>query len=458
MNKSSSLYFDRFLHALFPFVDFIYILQLEDYNSRMYWRWIQTRIFKRGFQKVGHIVWTKKAQILLGTSFVLYFATIFTISGLFINFWWLLLVVIIFSSLIPHLVLVANIIFSLADILMKKRIILRAQERLRLLNNCTVVAVIGSQGKTTTRHFLCQLLDGAKTYHTPPDNNNVALSVARDILTNVDDKTEVYIVEFGELYRGDLTYLFRFLRPSIIILTFISSQHIAQFGSQKAIDDEFASILKVANDSTILANKSDEGSRRVVASCAAKVQWYDQTQLNVISKDHWPNVFEIDHARDNASAATAAAIALNVDRDKIAANLSNLIMADRRLKTTIKGDITIIDDSYNISPESAVEALKMLNNYSGRKVIVTGGIVDQGTDEMGANVDFGRQIAKVADVVVVAGNILASYVEKGLREASEKIDLIKSAHPNETPSILQKNLKPGDTVLIQNELPDTYWS
>lgn len=457
MNKPSDT-IDRFLHALFPFVDFLYILQLEDYNSRGYWRWMQTRLFKRGFQKVGQIMWTKKAQILLGLSFILYFATIFMISGLFINFWWLILVVVIFSSLIPHLVLVANIIFSVVDILMKKRIILRAQKHLQSLNHCTVIAIIGSQGKTTTRHFLCQLLDGAKFYHTPPDNNNVALSVARDILHKLDDKTEVYIVEFGELYRGDLVYLYKFLQPSVVILTSISSQHIAQFGSQKAIDNEFASLLKIAGNSKVLANKTDDGAGRVIEASSAKVQWYDQKQLDIISKDRWPKIFEIEHVRINASAAVVAAIALNVDREIITSNLSKLVMTDRRLKTTKRGDITIIDDSYNISPESALEALKMLNKYQGRKVIVTGGIVDQGTDEMKANVNFGRQIAKVADVVVVAGNILAQYVEKGLREATEKIDLIKSAHPDETPNILQKNLKPGDTVLIQNELPDTYWS
>ncbi len=459
MNKLKPIIsLDVVIHALFPFVDFLYILQLEDYNSRGYWHWIQTRLFKRGFQKVDQIKWTKKAQILLLISFLLYFIFIISISGLFANFWWLILNLIIFSSLIPHLILSANLIFSLADIPLKKRIILQAQNRLKNLKNCTVVAIIGSQGKTTTRHFLCQIIEGTKTCHNPPENNNVALSMARDILSNLNTKTEVYVVEFGELYKGDLTYLFRFLQPKIIVLTSVSSQHIAQFGSQKNIDNEFASILKIAGKSIIVANQSDDGVKRVIGQCDAKVDWYDEKVLDILPKSEWPSMLAIPHLRSNASAAYTAAMALGIDREHLRNQLTKLEPTDRRLKMTKRGDITIIDDSYNISPDSALEALRVLDKYRGRRVLVTGGIVDQGADEAHANVVFGQQIAKVADVAIVAQNILAPHVEKGLRDVKETINLIKSSHPDKTPAILQRTLKPGDTVLIQNELPDTYWS
>lgn len=457
MMIKKSLTFDRTLHNILPFVDFLYILQLEDYNSRAYTRWISSRLTKRGFQKTARIVWTKKAKILLTISLLLYFLAVLKISLLIPNYWWMLLSVVIVTLLIPYLILLANLIFSIVDIWAKKQIIDKAKNILQK-SDCTVVAVVGSQGKTSTRSLICQLLEGVKNYHTPPDNNNVALSLARDIIQSMTNKTEVYVVEFGELYRGDLACLYRFLQPKIIVMTAIGSQHMTQFGSQVAIDNEFLSLLEVAMNSTLIVNSEDDGVRRVCARSKHKTRSYSTETLASLKIPSEPEIFKIAHMRANTGAAVLVAQQLGLSSEHIVNRIQHLESVDRRLKVTKQGSITILDDSYNISPESAGAALDYLKTLKGRKVVVTGGIVDQGDNENTANETFGRKLAEVADVVIVAQNRLALAVTHGIHAGSKNVQVLPSISPDMTPEILRSVLKPEDCVLIQNELPDLYWS
>lgn len=450
---------DCLIHTAFPFVDFLYILQLEDYNSKNYVKWVGDRLFKRSFQKVGHITWTDKAKMLLGLSFVVYLIAVQQIAVLIPTFWWLILVLIMVSFLIPYVILISNLVFSLIDIVAKKQTIAKAKLKLESLPNCTVVAVVGSQGKTSTRQFICQLLEGTRKYHTPPQNHNVALSLARDILTELNSSTEICVVEFGELYKGDLTYLYRFLHPKIIVATSISSQHIGQFGSQRAIDQEFLSLFNAATDATIIVNDEDAGLARLKPLIQSTIHGYNSRILDDLARVATKSsVLEIPIMRANAAGAVAVVQQLNVPNQAIAERLATLELPDQRLKVQKHGDITIIDDSYNISPESASSALDYLKIMPGRKVVVTGGIVDQGSGEMEANERYGKQLAKTVDVIVVANNRLSAAVKKGIASAHKQPEVITSPHPSETPQILQQTLAKGDSVLVQNELPDLYWN
>ena len=81
MNNSP---FVKLSTSLFPFVDFLYILQLEEYNVSGYSGWIKTRWWKRNFQKAGEIDWTLKAKVLFILAVLLYLTliTLFALSDI----------------------------------------------------------------------------------------------------------------------------------------------------------------------------------------------------------------------------------------------------------------------------------------------------------------------------------------------------------------------------------------
>lgn len=449
------------INYFFPFVDFLYILQLEEYDLIQFFRWIRGRWWKRNFQKVGHIIWTKKLIILFVIAILLYLF-ILAIFYIVFDYWYLKIISFLLATLcIPLYIILSNIIFLPVDIFIKSRAISKARRKLEDLSECTVIVLAGSHGKSTTRHFLLQMLQNKYKVHTPEGNINTFFGLAQDILKNLNSEIDIYIVEFGESHRGDFKKFFDLIpRQTIAILTAVGSQHLSSFGSQNAIDQEFLSFLNLTKAEKILANDDNSGVKRVVELCRRNVEKYSGKDIfPFLSRESLSETLKIEHMRQNAGAAVRVAKILNLDPKIIKEQLYKLETFERRVKLTKINDILIIDDSYNINPESARAALDFLSTFANkRKILITGGIVEQGENSFLRNLDHGAQIGKTVDVAIVANNNFSETILHGIKKSGENIRIIISKHPKETQQILQRNLKANDVVLIQNELPDLYWN
>lgn len=446
----------RWLNIVFPFVDFLYIFQLEEYAAGPYLDWIKTRWWKRNFQKVGNIVWTTKAVILLILSFLIFILALASIFGFFNPFLVKLIGVAIALLIIPLLILVAAGLFWPIDFLAKQVLVQWAKKKLAKFSNCRVIAIAGSYGKSTTRFFLYHLIQTHVKAHTPEGNVNTLVGLAWDILKYVTRDTRVYLVELGEYYPGDLRRFRRLLHPEIIVLTAIGPQHIASFGSQEAVDKEFLTFLRKTQGAPQYASGDDPGIQRVL-------KWYQSPQLvfyraTDVDKFEVPAAFVIPHLKQNLAGALQVARHVGVPEAVLREKLSTLRPLERRLSMQEVNGVLVIDDSYNINPRSAEAALRYLATFRNRrKILVTGGIVDQGEQSVSVNEAYGQQIAATADVVVIAENVFARFLKQGLARAKRKIEVWLSPHPKKTPEILQSLIRNGDVVLVQNELPDLYW-
>jgi len=123
-----------------------------------------------------------------------------------------------------------------------------------------------------------------------------------------------------------------------------------------------------------------------------------------------------------------------------------------------EGDIIILDDSYNINPDGAKAALDVLALFKNRrKIVLTHGLVELGKLEEEMNEDFGSEIAKVADIAIITGP-QAPLLRKGLIKAKfseEKI--VEAKNISEASQKLRRLAKEGDIILIQTDLPDSYY-
>ncbi len=446
----------KILNTIFPFVDFTYILQLADYNSGDYIQWIRTRFFKRNLQYVGHITWTTKAQVVASVAVLLYLIILYFVTGFAISLWGIIAVAGL-TLLIPYLVALSNYMVTPLDHLIRQSTINQAAQKLQSLQSCLTIAIAGSYGKSSTRHFAYQLLENSYIIHTPRQNNNTLLSISQDILAHLSPETQVYIVELGEYHLGDLELFRELLDPDVVVITAVGPQHLHNFGSQEALDDEFLGLLNKTANKIRLVNGDDPGVKRLLDTHKEHVGYYSSAlTLEPLGKVD-ASVLDVPQLRPNAAGAVAIAEALGLDKNIIKKNLEFLRPLERRMDVSVHNEITIIDDTYNINPTSAQAALEFLDQHKGRKIVVTGGIVDQGEGEIGANKKYADHISQVADIVVIANTTYRPILEATITERAKLAKIIISPHPDQTPGLLKNILQKGDVVLLQNELPDLYW-
>ena len=129
-----------------------------------------------------------------------------------------------------------------------------------------------------------------------------------------------------------------------------------------------------------------------------------------------------------------------------------------RLELLEKRGVFILDDGYNANPMGAKEALTALSRFSGRKCVVTPGLVECGILEKEINGELGRQIAELGlDKVILVGETLVGAVKEGYESAEGNMDVLTTVKTlADAQVLLGEWIQRGDAVLFLNDLPDVY--
>ncbi|MFN3822295.1 MAG: glutamate ligase domain-containing protein, partial [bacterium] len=161
----------------------------------------------------------------------------------------------------------------------------------------------------------------------------------------------------------------------------------------------------------------------------------------------------------NLLAAVALADSLGVPRELFPTVLSQLKPIPHRLSLSkLPQGVTIIDDSYNSNPIGARDALEVLRSItSGRRVLITSGMIELGSQEKEANYQMGKESANSCDLVALVGKMRVDAIYQGLRDAGFQESMIFRYHTtSDALKALLPQLHEGDVVLIENDLPDQY--
>ncbi|WP_272481769.1 glutamate ligase domain-containing protein, partial [Rhodothermus marinus] len=138
--------------------------------------------------------------------------------------------------------------------------------------------------------------------------------------------------------------------------------------------------------------------------------------------------------------------------------VAQLRPVEHRLQLRREGPITVIDDAFNSNPVGARNALEILGQFrTGRRIVVTPGMVELGAREAEENRALGRFMAQHVDLAVLIGPRRTLPIQEGLREAGfpeDRIRVFRSLF--EAQDFLKTYLQPGDVVLYENDLPDQY--
>jgi UDP-N-acetylmuramoyl-tripeptide--D-alanyl-D-alanine ligase len=262
-----------------------------------------------------------------------------------------------------------------------------------------VVAVTGSNGKTTVKEMLGAVLAReARVLCTHGNlNNDVGLPLT---LFRLDSTFRYAVVELGANHVGEIAALSRLARPQLGIVTQCAPAHLEGFGSIERVARAKGELFEsLGPRGTAVINADDAYAdlwRRMAGDCrqvtfglcqAADVSatWFTQDELTRLMLITPVGSVEVKlrllgrHSVMNALAATAAALALDVSLDRVQAGLESLRPIHGRLRALCgPGATRIIDDTYNANPTSLRAGLEVLSAYARPYWLVLGDMAELG--------------------------------------------------------------------------------
>lgn len=413
------------------------------------------------------------ALIALCTPFVSVDVTLLTIALT-------LLALYIVSSAV---VLTANALLRPVERSINRRYYDDAASILARMPDLKVIGITGSYGKTSTKHYLNRILSEQFDVVMTPGSFNTTLGVVRTIREHLKPYNEVFIVEMGAKQPGDIREICDLVHPTIGIVTAVGEQHLESFRTIEnvqrtkfeLVDSLPADGLAVLNnDFPYVANRpvTNVASRRYAISATHGGVDYtvdditytpSGTRFTVVAPDRKLTLSTRLVGECNISNLTAAVIVamhLGVPDQKIRYAVEKIEQVEHRLNLKrTPGGITIIDDAFNSNPTGSAMALDVLAAMTGgRRIIVTPGMIELGDRQEYHNHAFGVKIASSADVAVIVGRYNRQPITDGIRSAGTMAP--DAIHTTDTfaqaQELLRSILRPGDTVLYENDLPDTF--
>ena len=164
------------------------------------------------------------------------------------------------------------------------------------------------------------------------------------------------------------------------------------------------------------------------------------------------------HNVENIIGCIAIAKHLGLTKEQIINGVAKIEPIPHRLQILPTNNGTIvIDDAFNSNPVGSKMALDVLGKFSGRKIIITPGMVELGEEEYELNKEFGKHMAEKVDIAILVGVKRSEPIEKGLKEKKfNELNIYVVNTLEEATQTLAKLTQKGDVVLFENDLPDNY--
>jgi UDP-N-acetylmuramoyl-tripeptide--D-alanyl-D-alanine ligase len=348
--------------------------------------------------------------------------------------------------------------------------------RVRALGRLRVVAVTGSNGKTTTKNLLRAVLSAQGPTVAPEGsfNNHVGAPIS---MLRVDPSTEYLVVEMGASKVGEIARLVSIVTPDIGIVLKVGLAHAGEFGGIDAVQRAKSEMVRDLPSSAVaLLHGDDPRVAEMAGMTAARVVRFGRGTANDVRADDvvagatgttfdyladgesHPVTLRIlgEHHVANALAALAAARELGVPTAEAIAAIEAVPLAERWRMQVLQpgGGVTVVNDAYNASPDSTAAALKTLAQITppeGRSIAVLGEMAELGefADEEHDNVGLLAVRLNIAQLVVVGERARRIHASAGL-QGSWDGESVFVADADAAYDLLRGMLRPGDVVLVKS--------
>ncbi len=340
----------------------------------------------------------------------------------------------------------------------------------RTLFDVPAVAVTGSVGKTTAKEVIAGVL--AQRYRVLKNpgnlNNEIGLPLTLLQLTGSEERA---VLEMGMYAQGEIDLLCRLARPRTGVVTNVGPVHLSRLGTMEAIvaaKSELPAALPPSPEGTAILNGDDPLVRGMAQKTSAQVLFYgldptwDFWADEVVSQGLEGVSFRLHHGAESLvlktpllgrhsvhTALAAAAVGL-VEGLTWPEIVRGLTQTQEQLRLIVLPGVnasTIIDDTYNASPDSVIAALNLVAELEGRHVAVLGDMLELGRYEEEGHRLVGRRAAGVLQVLVAVGE-RGRLIGEEARDAG-LADVRFAASNAEAIAQLRALLQPGDQVLVK---------
>lgn len=338
-----------------------------------------------------------------------------------------------------------------------------------------VVAVTGSNGKTTTKEMVASVMAHRWKILKTEGNLNNRVGVPQTLL-RLNERHKGAVIEMGVDNLGQTTRLCEIVRPTIGIITNIGPDHLEFFGTMDVSAQAKAEMLDLLpSDGVAILNADDSYYDYLAARARCRVVSFgfsskaDVRAVDLKSDGRNGTIFRLllpgavrhaaahirvqgDHNVTNALAAGAVGSILGLSRGVIAQGLSRFRPAAMRSQVRVSQGVKLIIDCYNANPASMKAAVQLLAQTGAKRkrIAVLGDMLELGPNAAQMHEEVGGFVARHGIDQLVACGLLGRSLAKGAKQAG-----LDQAHILEVPdaraacAAIKTFVKPGDTVLIK---------
>lgn len=391
--------------------------------------------------------------------------------------WWVAPV-----QLVPIALVAANLLLAPLEARVQRRYWQEARAILERVNP-TVIAVTGSYGKTSVKHILGHLLETAGPTLITPGSVNTAMGIARVIRERLAAHHRYFVVEMGAYGSGSIRRLCALTPPRLGIISAIGKAHYERFKSLDAVARAKFELAEAVcdNGGTVVAAAdvldfagprafAERHRDRLVMVGAADgaglvIRSLRQEKEGIVAEISWRGAaYELRaplfglHQGGNIALAFAAACSLGLLPEDVVAGLKSTPQIAHRLEVKRQGDgAIVIDDAYNANPVGFASALLLLDGLrqpGGRRILVTPGMAELGSEHAAEHTRIGRLAAAHVDVLIAVAPQRVAPLVAAFAQAAPERDIVSCATFAEAEDWLARHLAGRDVVLIENDLPD----
>lgn len=357
------------------------------------------------------------------------------------------------------------------DKLKNNKFIMSAVKTLQSVG-CKIIAITGSNGKTSVKNILQQMLSSTYKVQCSPKSYNTPLGISKFINEELEPNTQFLILEYGARHKNDIKKLCKIFGADYGIITLVAPQHLESFKTKENVYIAKKELSNFLNNKFCVYNLDNLYTYRMFLekqNCKAGVSIFTNQTISannikiknykthftlfINNKEHFVSTPLLGkHNVTNILLATALAYKLKVPIKTIVATIKKLQPTPHRIEL-IKAYLNVLDDSYNCSLESAKTALEVLNEFKGKKVVCTPGIIEGGKNQYNLNFTLGK-MCTMCDLVLIVGNTNKKAILDGLK--SQNFKNFICCESLETAKKHFNKLNKGDNLLLLNDLPDDY--
>jgi len=343
--------------------------------------------------------------------------------------------------------------------------------------NIPVIAVTGSNGKTTTKEMIASIL--SKKYcllkNEGTENNQIGVALT---LLKLRSQHRLAVLEIGTNHFGEVRRLARISGANIGVITCIGPAHLKYFGDLNGVFREKATLIRnlkhpniaILNaDDPFLAKEISKKKKNPITFGFGIKKRADFTAENLEFSGNGLR-FSMNHSKKtrrknfrlntlgvhniyNALAAVAAARILGLDYHQIISGLSGFDLPQGRFKLINVRSVNFIDDTYNSNPFSLEKALDAFSSFKtkGRRILVMGDMLELGSQGDLFHREAGRKISRSCNTFIGVGPLSRLAAESARRLGLDKEKIFTCDSSKEARKILTDKISPkdGDIVLVK---------